>query len=76
MKRTALNHAHIFDLPFRADNGFDLEAICPGLTALARDIQANHPLVDRAKSIGESAYLAPGPVLTHGDFYPGSSRRL
>jgi 5-methylthioribose kinase len=67
-----LNHAHIFELPFRADNGFDLEAICPGLTELAREIQGDAQIVHTAETIGAKEYLNQSKVLTHGDFYPGS----
>ena len=66
-----LNHAHIFDLPFRPDNGFPLEAIYPGLGAVAMPFQHDVPLREAARKVGE-AYLAGGPFLLHGDFYPGS----
>lgn len=66
-----LNHAHIFDLPFRPDNGFPLDAIYPGLAAVALPYQHDAPLRKAAREVGE-AYLAGGPFLLHGDFYPGS----
>ena len=66
-----LNHAHIFDLPFRPDNGFPLDAIYPGLAALALPLQHDTALRAAAERVGE-AYLAGGPFLLHGDFYPGS----
>ena len=66
-----LNHEHIFNYPFRADNGFDLDAIQPGLQALAAPIQANDSLRNRLSELGE-VYLDSGPVLIHGDFYPRS----
>ncbi len=66
-----LNHAHIFDLPFRADNGFDLDAVQPGLKQLAQPIHEDKELRERAAALGE-IYLGTGPVLIHGDFYPGS----
>jgi 5-methylthioribose kinase len=71
-----LNHAHIFEIPLRADNGVDLDAITPGLTAVARELYANATLNDRMRALGD-IYLgrAPHPsqaVLLHGDYYPGS----
>ena len=58
-----LNHEHIFNYPFRA--GFDLDAIQPGLQALAAPIQANDSLRNRLSELGE-VYLDSGPVLIHG----------
>ena len=71
-----LNHAHIFDIPLRADNGVDLDAITPGLTAVARELHANAALRERMQSLGD-IYLgraphASRPALLHGDYYPGS----
>lgn len=66
-----LNHAHIFDLPFRSDNGFDLDSVQAGLSALAHPIIDDSALQTRLRELGE-VYLGPGPVLIHGDFYPGS----
>ena len=66
-----LNHAHIFDLPLRPDNGFPLDAIHPGLAQVARPYQHDEKLRAVATQLGE-IYLAPGPALIHGDFYPGS----
>ncbi|MCP9237667.1 phosphotransferase [Lewinella sp. JB7] len=66
-----LNHAHIFDLPFRADNGFPLDAIYPGLAAAARPFQHDGVLRQAVARLGEQ-YLATGDRLIHGDFYPGS----
>lgn len=67
----ALNHAHIFDLPFRADNGFPLEDMVPGLGEVAKPYQHDEALRTAAARLGE-VYLADGPTLVHGDFYPGS----
>lgn len=66
-----LNHAHIFDLPFHSDSGFDLDAVQPGLQALATPIQNDKTLRSRLSELGK-LYLDSGPVLIHGDFYPGS----
>lgn len=70
-KLRQLNHAHIFDLPFRSDNGFPLDAIYPGLGEVARPYQHDAKLRAVVREIGE-AYLSGGPFLIHGDYYPGS----
>lgn len=68
----ALNHAHIFEIPFVADNGLDLEGITPGLGALQRLVSENESVMNRVRELG-SAYLgARMGALLHGDFYPGS----
>ncbi|WP_175489504.1 phosphotransferase [Neolewinella agarilytica] len=66
-----LNHAHMFDLPFRPDNGFPLDALYPGLAKVARPFQYDEKLRAVALELGE-IYLSDGPHLVHGDFYPGS----
>ena len=67
----ALNHQHIFVLPFQEENGFDLDGVQPGLQQLSRMIKTNPRLVARVMKSGER-YLSPGRQLIHGDFYPGS----
>lgn len=67
----ALNHAHIFDLPFRTDNGFTLDEMQPGLAEAARPYQNDEALCHAAAELG-GVYLSGGPTLVHGDFYPGS----
>ena len=66
-----LNHAHIFDLPFRPDNGFPLEAIHPGLAAVALPYQHDRVLRREITRLGR-IYLAQGDHLIHGDYHPGS----
>ncbi len=66
-----LNHAHIFDIPLAPANGLDLDTITPGLAAVAAPLKKNSALRERASELGRS-YLADGPTLIHGDFYPGS----
>jgi 5-methylthioribose kinase len=66
-----LNHAHIFELPFRPDNGFPLDSIYPGLAGVARPFQHDERLRAEAKRLGD-LYLASGNCLIHGDYYPGS----
>ncbi len=70
-KLRQLNHAHIFDLPFRPDNGFPLDAFYPGLAKVARPFQYDEKLKNKVRELGE-IYLSNGPHLVHGDFYPGS----
>lgn len=66
-----LNHQHIFVLPFLENNGFDLDSIQPGLQELAKPIKEDGALKQMVSQLGE-IYLAAGPVLLHGDYYPGS----
>ena len=73
----ALNHAHIFDIPLRADNGIDLDAITPGSRRTrARAVSDDAQLRQRVAALG-AIYLgeaphASTPALLHGDYYPGS----
>jgi 5-methylthioribose kinase len=67
----ALNHEHIFRLPVAADNGLDLEAFTPGLTAAAAPLKGDEAYVSRVSGLGEE-YLADGDTLVHGDYFPGS----
>ncbi len=66
-----LNHAHIFDLPFRPDNGFPLDAIYPGLAEVARPFQHDTRLRSAVARLGEE-YLKTGTTLIHGDYHPAS----
>ena len=66
-----LNHQHIFVLPLMAENGFDLNAITPGLQALSTQYKTDPLLKSRAAALGE-LYLGSGETLLHGDYYPGS----
>ena len=70
-----LNHEHIFRIPWQpcavADMRIDLDAFEPGLSAAAADLQRRNELQDRAAALGRR-YLADGPHLVHGDFFPGS----
>lgn len=66
-----LNHEHIFDFPYRSDNGMDLDGIQPGLRSLAEPIYADDSLRQKINQLGE-LYLGEGNHLIHGDFYPGS----
>ena len=67
----ALNHQHIFVLPFLEDNGFSLDEIQEGLQALSLPFKNDPELKSRVESIGKR-YLAKGDTLLHGDYYPGS----
>lgn len=66
-----LNHAHIFEIPFSGDGAPDLDAVTPGLAAVARRLRNDLSLRGRARDLG-SRYLGRGSCLLHGDFYPGS----
>ncbi len=66
-----LNHAHIFDIPLRTDNGLDLDGITPGLAELASKLKAHDGYRRKVQAFGEQ-YLGNGRTLLHGDYYPGS----
>ncbi len=68
-----LNHEHVFALPLRKDNGLDLDAITPGLSALAIRLQADPTYCGEVSSLGERYLnISRGVCLIHGDFFPGS----
>lgn len=66
-----LNHEHIFDFPYREENGFDLDTVQPSLQSLAKTYQTDTALKARIAKLG-ARYLGTGPCLIHGDYYPGS----
>ncbi len=66
-----LNHEHIFNFPFRTDTGFDLNSVQPGLEDLSLPYRSHKALKKKITALG-TVYLQPGPVLIHGDYYPGS----
>lgn len=70
----ALNHEHVFDLPFRPANGLPLADYAPGLEAAVATVVDGRLRV-RAEQLGK-VYLqinrAGVGTLLHGDFYPGS----
>ncbi len=68
----ALNHAHIFMIPFQADNGLDLDSILPGLASVAEPVKRDASLVATIGRLGQDLYLKDGPCLLHGDYFPGS----
>lgn len=70
----ALNAEHIFRFPFRADSGFDVDNVTPGLRALAAACRADALLMQNIAAL-EARYLADGNTLLHGDFFPGSFLR-
>jgi 5-methylthioribose kinase len=69
-----LNGRHLFDIPLQPDNGLDLDAITPGLAALARDLREDAAF-DAGVRAAAADYHSDGPSLLHGDFYPGSLLR-
>ena len=66
-----LNAEHIFNYPYLEGNGFDLDAVQPGLQSLATNFKRDEVLKNRIRKLGEK-YLNPGDTLLHGDYYPGS----
>jgi len=70
----ALNHSHIFEIPLQSDNGLDLDALEPGLADAASQLRADRAYVQTIGELG-AHYLADGPHLVHGDFFPGSFLR-
>jgi 5-methylthioribose kinase len=67
-----LNAEHIFDFPFAPGNGFDVDAITPGLQKIADAVKADQPLQAAIQEV-KTLYLGSEPgVLLHGDLYPGS----
>lgn len=67
----ALNHEHMFNYPFLEHNGVDLNTIQTGLQDLAMPYKRDGNLKNTVRRLGE-VYLADGPTLLHGDYYPGS----
>lgn len=67
-----LNYLHIFEFPFNANNGIDLNQFCQGLDKLGRQIQQDEKLKKASLLLGSMYINAKGPALLHGDFYPGS----
>ncbi|OAD45498.1 phosphotransferase [Polaribacter atrinae] len=67
----ALNHQHIFVLPFAVDNGFSLDTIQDGLEAVSQTYKNDEKLKAEIALVGE-CYLSEGTTLLHGDYYPGS----
>ncbi|HRI54215.1 MAG TPA: phosphotransferase [Pseudomonadota bacterium] len=68
----ALNHEHIFRFPLDPHNGLNLDAITPGLTALARELAGDPAYVERVHRLGQLYLEATAGSLCHGDFFPGS----
>jgi 5-methylthioribose kinase len=68
----ALNHAHIFEIPFARENGLDLDLVLAGLAAAAAPLKADPALIASVAALGREVYLADGPCLLHGDVFPGS----
>lgn len=66
-----LNHTHIFYYPYEEHNGFDLDAIQPGLQVISLPYKKNQSFKLSLKKLGE-VYLQTHHVLIHGDYYPGS----
>lgn len=67
----ALNHAHIYVVPFDADNGLALDDFEPGLGEVARRLALDTTLAEVVEATGRT-YLTDGPCIVHGDYFPGS----
>jgi 5-methylthioribose kinase len=66
-----LNHEHIFIVPISGWEGRDLDQFEPGLTAVSEALRRDSAALVSIVELGK-LYLSNGPVLCHGDFYPGS----
>jgi 5-methylthioribose kinase len=66
-----LNYEHIFEYPFKEENGFNLDEIQDGLQKLALPYRKDVELKKNIERLG-SLYLSKGKYLLHGDYYPGS----
>lgn len=67
-----LNAVHIFDFPLDIANGFDLDAITPGLQKAGDRLKNDHLFIENVEKL-KTIYLArPDGVLLHGDMYPAS----
>lgn len=70
-----LNAEHIFNYPFLAENGFDLDTVQPGLQALAIPHKQDNALKQAVAGLAEQ-YTSNNHAglcsLLHGDYYPGS----
>lgn len=69
MKR--LNHEHIFIVPLIGWEGRDLDKLEPGLQQASEELCQERRLTRSIRDLGD-LYLENGPVLCHGDFFPGS----
>ena len=68
-----LNHEHIFSFPLSRSDDHNLNAITPGLAALAKQLQSNAKYAATVAELGRR-YLdaSQGTCLLHGDYFPGS----
>lgn len=66
-----LNHQHMYVIPLQENNGLDLAAIDPVLVPIAKRLRED-ATYRRAVHETDERYLADGPALLHGDFFPGS----
>ena len=71
IKMKKLNHEHLFEFPFKVENGFDLDTIQPGLQNVSLKYKTDENLKSALGQLGKR-YLSHGTTLVHGDFYPAS----
>jgi len=67
----ALQAEHVFHVPYADPPALDLDALEPGLAAAGRGAAEDAPFRAALAAL-EARYLADGPCLVHGDFFPGS----
>lgn len=67
----ALNHQHIFVIPLQNDNGIALDPFESGLEKAAKKLKHDLVFGELVTELGRR-YLADGPCLLHGDYFPGS----
>jgi 5-methylthioribose kinase len=69
-----LNYHQLFELPY-IDNDLRLNYINPGLAVEAASFKSDPDFIAEVRRLGD-IYMANGPALLHGDFYPGSWMRV
>lgn len=72
MEMRKLNHTHIFELPLRQNNGFNLDEVVSGLQKATEKFRNDDKLKKYATELGEIYLANSGTRLLHGDYYPGS----
>jgi 5-methylthioribose kinase len=71
MQLRLLNAEHLFEYPYRHNDGFDLDQVQHGLQDLAEPFYHSMQLKETVQALKKS-YLSVGYQLIHGDYYPGS----
>ena len=72
LKMRELNHAYIFDLPFKSgERTIDLDLITDGLAKTVDFLMNDQELKTAAEQLGK-LYFESTRTLIHGDYYPMS----